>query len=1088
MKMGFYLYTGNKLEKLAELFREEVYAQQTDEAAWLTPETVVIQTQGMAAWLKLEVAKSVPLAANLNFPFLNKFIESVLEKAFPDFHKSLRHLSKEVMAWRIFHIFSDHLQAFPELTGYFSRDTGEPDLKKYQLAVKVAELFDQYQIYHGDMLDGWRRNGGNGWQERLYLELAGSGKSIDRYFNDFLSLKTIPEDAAPKRISVFGISAMAPVFLQFFVKLSEFRDVHFFYLNPCAGYWSEILSSRQAGRIAKKTGIERESLMDGNPLLASMGTQGRDFFRLMMELPELNVTREITCFEPFREESYTMLTALQQDILDNTARGRGIKNDFAEPPLPAASDDRSITVHNCHSPLREVEVLHDRLMALLQDRSIQPHDIIVMAPDISAYEPYVNAVFGTGALRNCYAFSDRSIRNSNRTAAVFLSLLKLWKSKYEVSAVFDLLEHPALRNKWNLETADLSRLRQWTAKAGIRWGVNAENREELCSVGFEEYSWEQGLDRLLLGYAVLRDEAEQGREEIISLDAAEGGDAEILGAFIQFAQALFSLREQFGRKRTLAEWCELLNGILDEFFLNDNEFYLELAAIRGTLGKFANYAAQLELRETLSPELILHLLENGFGELNASEPFLRGRITFCSLIPMRSIPMKVVAILGLNDGAFPRRDITPGFNLITKEMRRLDRSPNLEDRYLFLESILAARERLLFFYRGRNNRGDDEFPPAVPLGELIDCLLSAFEIDRKRIETEHRLQAFDFDYFNGKDPEKHSFSESDFKAAKALAETSRGVEDPPRLLERLTPREAPPLPDSLPLRELEDFFCAPQAYYLKNMAGLYLGELSSSPEEQEDDEPLALDALDAYRLGQDVGQWTQSGIPLEEQYHILSRTNRLPVSSLGRKTFRSAVEKIQTLPEKWRRLLESSKPVPMKVRSGQTELTGEIPLAGDGVTYFHCRYTDFNGGDAVRWYLRHLLLSACRGTEARSFAWDQKERRILQLNEMESAEASERLAELLELYRRGQTQVLPFFKEAAFAYASNNGNLNLARKAFYTVIPQRGISFGDCANDRAVALLFAPSDFDSPEFTAEFAALARTVFRPFLLQEVKYES
>lgn len=1087
--MGFYLYTGNKLEKLAELFREQVYARQADETAWLTPETVVIQTQGMGAWLKLELAKSAPLAANLNFPFLNKFIESVLEKAFPDFHESLRYLSKEVMAWRIFHIFSDHPETFPELNGYFSRDTGEQDLKKYQLAVKVAGLFDQYQIYHGDMLGNWRRNGGNGWQERLYLELAESRKSIDRYFNDFLSLTSIPEDAAPKRISVFGISTMAPVFLQFFVKLAEFRDVHFFYLNPCSGYWSEILSSRQAGSLSRKTGVERESLMDGNPLLASMGTQGRDFFRLMMELPELNVTQETACFEPFREDSYTMLTALQQDILDNTVRGRGIKNDFAEPPLPVTPDDRSVTVHNCHSPLREVEVLHDRLMALLQDRSIQPHDIIVMAPDISVYEPYVNAVFGTGALRNCYAFSDRSIRNSNRTAAVFLSLLKLWKSKYEVSAVFDLLEHPAIRRKWNLETADLSRLRQWTAQAGIRWGINAENREELCSVGFEEYSWEQGLDRLLLGYAVLREETEQGHEEIISLDAAEGGDAEILGAFIQFAQALFSLRERFGGKRTLAGWCELLNGILDEFFLNDNDFYLELAAIRSTLDRFANYANQLDLPETLSPELILHLLENGFGELNASEPFLRGKITFCSLVPMRSIPMKIVAILGLNDGAFPRRDVTLGFNLITREMRRLDRSPNQEDRYLFLESILAARERLLFFYQGRNSRGDDEFPPAVPLGELIDCLLSAFEIDRKFIETDHKLQAFDFDYFNGKDPEKYSFSESGFKAAKALAEAIRGIEEPPRLLDRLKPCEAPPLPESLPLRELEDFFCAPQAYYLKNMAGLYLREeLSAVPGEQEDDEPLALEGLDAYKLGQDVGRWTQAGIPPEEQYHILSRTNRLPVSSLGRKTFRAALEKIRLLPETWQKYLQSAEPVPLKIRLCQTEITGEIPLAPDGLTHSYCRYANFNGGDAVRWYLRHLLLAACRGVNARSFAWDQKDRRTLLLSGMEEAEASKRLMELLELYREGQSRILPFFKEAAFAYASHDGNPDLARKAFYTVVPQQGISIGDCANDKAVALLFTPSDFDSPEFTAEFAALARTVFRPFLLREVKYES
>ena len=255
-----------------------------------------------------------------------------------------------------------------------------------------------------------------------------------------------------------------------------------------------------------------------------------------------------------------------------------------------------------------------------------------------------------------------------------------------------------------------------------------------------------------------------------------------------------------------------------------------------------------------------------------------------------------------------------------------------------------------------------------------------------------------------------------------------------------------------------------------------------------DDEPLALEGLDAYKLGQDVGRWTQAGIPPEEQYHILSRTNRLPVSSLGRKTFRAVLEKIRLLPETWQKYLQSAEPVPLKIRLCQTEITGEIPLAPDGITHSYCRYANFNGGDAVRWYLRHLLLAACRGVNARSFAWDQKDRRTLLLSGMEEAEASKRLMELLELYREGQSRILPFFKEAAFAYASHDGNPDLARKAFYTVVPQQGISIGDCANDKAVALLFTPSDFDSPEFTAEFAALARTVFRPFLLREVKYES
>ena len=1086
-----YLYTGNKLERLADQFCRQVYMHPC--AAWLTPEAVVVQTQGMAAWLRLKLAESSPVAANLNFPFLNTFISSVFERIFSGYHEEMRNLSRERMTWRLFHIFMDHPESYPELEKYFSHDTGAADLKKYQLAARIAGLFDQYQIYRADVLAQWRTVPpiGKNWQARLFLELVGSGHGMDGYFRDFLALRTLPDHAAPERVTVFGINAMAPVYLQFFVKLGEFRDVHFFYVNPCEDYWSDVLSGRQALRLARRMGGDASMLAGGNPLLASLGTRGRDFFSLMTEIPETDIAEEYSCFEPFSAGRSSMLGAIQQDVLENVRRG-GVSpaGHDAAPPLARGPSDRSISIHNCHSALREVEVLHDQLLALLQDKRIQPRDIIVMAPDISAYEPYVNAVFGTGRLKDFYAFSDRSIRDSNRTAAAFLSLLRLRDGKYEISAVFDLLEHPPLRRRWELSDGDLNLMRQWAAASGIRWGVDAAHREELCGVGFEEYSWEQGLDRLLLGYAVLRDEAEQGREEVVSLDTVEGSDAETLGRFIHFVQALFSLRERLSVARPLESWCELLLAVLDEFFLCGDDSYLELSAIRGALRQLAEYGRELELAEELSPELVLSLLEHGFGELNSSESFLHGGITFCSLVPMRSIPMKVVAILGLRDGAFPRRDTTVGFSLLASEKRRLDPSPSLEDRYLFLESVLAAREHLLLFYQGRDCRGEKEYPPASPLAELIDTLGASFDIAPEKLVTEHRLQAFEFAYFNGRNPGLFSYSEADFKAASALAETLTGKGQAPcRLRESLPPCEVQPLSGETTLRNLEDFFCAPQAYYLRQAAGLqYRDDSAGLPPEQENDEPLVLNGLEKYAVGKSVMDWMQRGIPRGEQYHILKKTSRLPVGSTGEELFRKEWETARRLPAGFQKLLLASQAVPLEIRLDETLLTGDVPLDPSGLTQTYCRNAKLKGSDAVRWYLRHLLLSAVRGPAARSLAWDREKGVVLLMEGLNREESVERLRELLSLFLRGCTVPLALFQSASYAYASHRENLNEARKAFYTHLPWNNVRFGDWADDPAVALFFSPDDFDSPEFVAEFAKLARIVHRPFLNSEVKDET
>ncbi|OQA86577.1 MAG: RecBCD enzyme subunit RecC [Lentisphaerae bacterium ADurb.Bin242] len=1103
--MGFHLYSSNKAEILAERLAERIYLR--PEGDLFTPETVVVQTQGMAAWLKLVLGEKAPVAANLKFPFLNTFILSVLEKAFPeeDFHNTLEMMSQEVMTWRIFQTLSESPERYPELRSYLSAENTA--LRTFQLSEKIAGLFDQYQIYHGDMLEQWRRGAAHsgGWQARLYLELAESSPGPDVFFRWFEDLRNPPRGLYLKRVSVFGISAMAPVYFRFFVQLSRFTEVHFFYLNPCAEYWSDAYTRKEALRISRRTGENPDELSQGNPLLASLGKQGREFFRFMMELPDMEGIEPVSAFEDFTvpdapaeqgiPKPGPVLHTIQQDILLNLSRS-AIPSPFSGPPLPVPPpEDDSVSVHCCHSELRQVEVLHDRLLRLLEDGSLQPRDILVMAPDITLFEPYINAVFGTGPLKGLYAFSDRSIRKTNRCADAFLELLKTPLGKFETSAVFNLLEHPAISAKGHFSDKDLEKLRHWVSSLGIRWGIDAQNREELCGIAFDEFSWKQGLERLVLGYAVAPDEFSQADDAIFPFDAAEGADGELIGNFCRFLEDLFRLKQTLSAPRPLENWCNDLKTVLDTFFEADDEAYQEISAIRKTLQNLAEIDRRVSLPFPLPPELMLYVLESRMAPMPSAEPFLRGKITFCSLVPMRSIPMKTVAVLGLDDGAFPRRDFPVGFNLIPPEQCRLDRSRTLEDRYLFLELLLAARRHLLLFYRGADNKNNEKYPPAVPLAELLDTLQATFP--GASFETRHKLQAFDPDYFRADTP-LLSFSKPDYEACAALEETLRNPPPKPELpcREKLLPRKegepAPSLPETVSPEELERFFLNTSAAFLLSAAGI--GRRFDEEPPVSDEEPFELGSLEAYQLKSAVGRWTVHGLGEEQQFGLLRKTNRLPVSGTGKNLFRNAVLKMERLPGIWLEKLALNRPFMIRLRLGGIEIAGPVAAQPDGAGQYYCRFAKFKAKDRIRLYVRHLLLCAAAPDpeEAGSFAWDHAEAKTIRLSPIGGEEARKRLVLLLELYRKGLAVPLPFFPEASFAYADTPGEgekkFKAAERAFDSTYMEEGLlkCGGDYAED-PVAKLFSPEDFQSQAFQEEFAETAESFFSFLRNGELTYE-
>ncbi|MDT8335052.1 MAG: exodeoxyribonuclease V subunit gamma, partial [Desulfurivibrionaceae bacterium] len=582
--MPLYLYTSNRLEKLAAVFAELVAAAPLPP---LIPETVILQSGGMARWLNMRLAERLGVSANMVFPFPNGFVGDLFGELLPE-SALARKLDKKVLKWQLMRVLPE-LLGRPEFVGLEEYLAGNRDLKRYQLAGRLADLFDQYTIFRPAMILDWEEGGGDTWQALLWRELAGRADCLAAVPNrarlqkqalEALDRPVPANTGIPSRLTVFGLSTIPPYYLKIFAALARDIEVHIFFLNPCREYWGDIVSEKTLARVSARQGAgENLYLTQGNPLLASTGLQGRELLNMLLEF---DFAGELELFvEPGGERGGDgMLTALQGDIL-------ALRDGSPRPGRQLAATDRSIMVHSCHSPMRELEVLHDQLLGMFEEfADLGPHEIIVMTPDIEAYGPLIDAVFASRKVvagRHIpFSIADRSLKREGTLFNAFLHLLELAGSRMEVGRVMAALEKEPVRGRFALSLKELELIGKWIAGVNIRWGIDGEDRRRLGLPATVENTWRFGLDRLLLGYAMV------GRDRrdfagILPFDDLEGGQVEALGRFLDFATGLFTYVRQLTGKRSLTDWAGILLAIFSEFFEVADEQENERQFIVGAL-------------------------------------------------------------------------------------------------------------------------------------------------------------------------------------------------------------------------------------------------------------------------------------------------------------------------------------------------------------------------------------------------------------------------------------------------------------------------------------------------------------------------
>ncbi len=1064
---GLKLYTSNRLEALAGELSEIL---RRPPASPTVPEIILVQSRGMERWLSLEMARRLGICANIRFPFPNRFVEELFHAVLPD-RAGSRAFDADVLTWRIMGLLPGCLdgEGFEPLKEYLA-DDGR-GLKRYQLSRNIGRLFDQYLVYRPDMVLGWEAGRERHWQATLWRRLAAGSTAAHRAARWKQALarlqEALPEGVSlPGRISVFGISALPPYHLQLLDAVSRTIEVNLFVLNPCREYWYLIYSDREMRRLVDRLGAagsdETLHLERGNSLLASMGSLGRDFLRMVYD-----TGCEETDFSAQPGEA-NLLACIQSDILNLRDRGAdGIRTAIAD-------DDDSIQVHSCHSPMREVEILQDRILDLLaRDPSLSPADILVMTPEIETYAPFIEAVFSLppGERRRIpFSVADRGVCRESVLVDTFLRLLDLEGSRMGATEIAAFLDTEALRRRFALGADDPALIQRWIRDTGIRWGIDGSSRCREGLPGFAENTWQAGLDRLLLGYAL----AGRGDELFMGIlphgDVAEG-EASVLGSFLSFVEKLFSFAASLEETRDLAGWASHLGAALDTFFLTDGEEEEDLHALRRALGDMALMQSQSGFDERLGAGVLKTHLEEALREVGLGFGFITGGITFCAMLPMRSIPFRVICLIGLEDGAYPRQTRVPGFDLMKERPRPGDRSRRLDDRYLFLEALLSARRTFYVSYAGQSIQDNSVRPPSVLVSELLDAIEQGFETPgrgiRDAIVTQHRLQAFSPGYFRG----ERLFSYSTENAQAALSAVAGRREKPPFIPASLP--EPQPAWRSIDVQALTRFYANPARWLLNRRLGIRLEEAGAF---LDDVEPMSLEGLESYELGERLAARCLEGLETRDLLPAARAQGSLPPGTPGDCAFQEICEGVEAFAARLRPHLlgEPLGAVDLDCALGPFRLTGRLSL-GLPSALVHYRYASIKAKDLLRSWIHHLALSAGGSSRYPGRCVIIGQDRGYVLGPVADAEGI--LLGLLEIYWRGLTRPLHFFPDSARAYAEALRKGRTEEEALRAARSKWSTDFGFAeGDDPYYRLCFGEGD----PIDSKFAELAGAILLPLL--------
>ena len=1052
---GLIVLHGNQLEQLRNVVFQWLHQHPLKP---LEPDIFLVQSNGVAEWLKISIAEETGVCAATRIELPGRFLWGIYRSMLGrDQIPTSSSLDQTPLTWRLMRLIPELLDQpdFVPLRRFLA--DGKPE-RRLQLAQKLAGLIDLYQLYRADWLDDWSQGldqlrpargeatpllDDQRWQAQLWRAILadipedsrGLGRvNIHHRFVQAISGGDLPVTPLPRRVVLFGISAMPRQTLEALAALSKYTQVILAVPNPCQYYWGDIIDSSQF----IKSQYRRQQFKGGtdlsqfapeelhahcHPLLANWGRQGRDFIRMLDDFDDANQTRER--FDKLRIDLFTegegnyLLERVQNAVRD-------LLPVIEHPKTVFDANDTSIEFHVAHSAQREVEVMHDQLLSMLADTqaALRPRDIIVMVPDIDAFSPSIRSVFGQYGRKDSryipYEIGDVNDRRSNPVMIAMEWLLRLPQQRCQQSELRDLLEVPALATRFGLTQEDLPQLAQWIEGAGVRWGLDQAHRSGLGleSAG-EQNTWIFGVRRMLLGYASGGSGTYRGIESYAEIG---GLDAALAGSLAQFVGAMIEWRSLLAIAATPAEWGQQIRLLMQTFFSDKDETdQCMLGRIDDALQNWLRACADAGFTETVKLDVVREAVMGSIDEPTLHSRFVSGGVTFCTLMPMRAVPYRVVCLLGMNDGDFPRRSQHVDFDLLALPgmQRPGDRSRRDDDRYLMLEAVLSARDKLYVSWVGHNIKDNSEQPCSVLVSQLRDYLTIGWQCDLKQMTHVHPLQPFSRRYFEAGGLLTYA---KEWRQAHSVSEThSESDELPPYKLE----------PDfKLRMAELARFVKQPVKYFFRERLGVIFSDEEASGE---DEEPFGLNGLEMYALVDslldDAGVTETSAEVaerLKEKAERLGREGLMPIGLLGQYLQQALVEELVPIRTAWLDLCaqypQSAEKVPVEFIHGEIHLEDWLDRmqSNDTETVWLTQIASkitadkgkLRGEKLIDAWVRQLVAAALNhAVTGYLIARDA----IVTMHPLDAADAKATLIALLNYWREGCNRPLPTACKTALA-------------------------------------------------------------------------
>ncbi|MEY8713703.1 exodeoxyribonuclease V subunit gamma [Francisella philomiragia] len=863
--MSLYTYPSNKLEYLVQVLSKLLDVEKKD---LFTPTQLIVGSRGMQHWLSMQLAQYRNIAMNLKYDMINGYILDICYEltAKQEYKKAY---TKDILAWRIFRGL-DSINN-PKLQEYYQNS----DLKKYQLSVKIAETFSKYISYRSEWLQKWEQGeyinpakpeNDEDWQmllwQKLVEDVAETPYKVQAEALQKLNRQNLEKLDIPNDIYIFGVNTISPKNLGFVFELAKYIDVNILYINPCSEYWYDLHKSKISAWLDSDD-------YELQPLLANLGQQGKEFFNQLLENQE---KQELEVFEKFDKNSLdfekladnnqTQLVSLQRNLLELDCQNH------------AKQKDLSISINSCHSPLREVQILHDNLLDMIKaDPSIKPRDILVMCPNIEDYSPYIDSVFSRypADKKLPCSIADRTLLDSEPLAASFIELLQLPESNFEVNKILDYLSVPAIQQKFKITEEQLETIRYWLKESCIHHSNDGQT-----------FSWSWGLKRLMFGFSY-SDSNYIIDDKLMTIPVIEGSEIAELGGLYELLELLQGYSQELLKPRSLEAWQDYLLGMFNDVFDVTNDEQYIAKKIKDIVVKTVTTAKDVLQAEEIDLYTIRYCLISQLSEPIINNHFLNGKVTFCSMTPMRNVPFRVIAMLGLNNGKFPRQESAISFDLMARLGRvKGDRTKRDDDRYLFLEAITSARDYLYLSYIGRSIKTNVEQQPSLILKELTSYLDLNYDWDKADIK-EYPLHPFSSKCYAD---EYRSYDEAWLKL---LQSESRIFYDSKLLNSDVN------LPKSLSIAKLVKIFEDPIKAYTNYGLELYLED---DFEELEDSEPFDINSLDKHKFKQDLLNTLDSEKDKQLTIKTAKLSGKLPESVLTESEINNEVDNIQKLLDK----------------------------------------------------------------------------------------------------------------------------------------------------------------------------------------------